>query len=260
MLLLTRMKYPIAFFYICRLSYFVHLTMLWTWIPGLKVDCLIIIFSFIIALAYPLSSRESFFSSAVSILMDRFVLEKLPFLLQCDSDLFTLLYAVNPLSNLSCVTCSSSFFATFLLVQTHIHPLLILLLLWEGPLDYHGVLSYLLQDSYSSFVPFLLTVLVGVYVIPLFVRQDRSFCLFYFSLLFYPKGFHSLSVALPVLFLKAPGFRNMLICSLIALSITLFYELRVGGSDIFAMQFYVNCATFVLVSTSFVKYLLSPLC
>lgn len=254
------MKYPIAFFYICRLSYFVHLTMLWTWIPGLKVDCLIIIFSFIIALAYPLSSRESIFSSAVSILMDRFVLEKLPSLLQCDSDLFTLLYAVNPLSNLSCVTCSSSFFATFLLVQTHIHPLLILLLLWEGPLDYHGVLSYLLQDSYSSFVPFLLTVLVGVYVIPLFVRQDRSFCLFYFSLLFYPKGFHSLSVALPVLFLKAPGFRNMLICSLIALSITLFYELRVGGSDIFAMQFYVNCATFVLVSTSFVKYLLSPLC
>ena len=184
----------------------------------------------------------------LSILIDYSIMEKLPTVLELPDNSIKMLYAVHPLSNLQCVTCSSSFLATALLLHTRIHPLIIAICFWEIPLNYHGILSYLLQDSHSTFVPFLLTVVVGVTIVPLLVNRHRPFVLLYFSLLFYPKGFQSISIALCYLYLKTDSAVSLLLSSLIAFSVSLYNDLRVNGSDVYAMQYYVNCATFLFFS------------
>ena len=189
----------------------------------------------------------------LSILIDYSIMEKLPTVLGLQSDSIKLLYAVHPLSNIQCATCSSSFLSTALLMHTRIHPLVIAICFWEIPHNYHGVMSYLVQDSHSSFVPFLFTVAMGVMLLPLLINRNRSFVLLYFSLLFYQKGFHSISIALCYLYLKISSISSLLLSSLIALSISLYNDLRVNGSDVYAMQYYINCATFLFFSVLLVQ-------
>ena len=201
-----------------------------------------------VAYIFDRSEPVSILMGILSILIDYTIMEKLPTVLELPDNSIKMLYAVHPLSNLQCVTCSSSFLATALLLHTRIHPLIIAICFWEIPLNYHGILSYLLQDSHSSFVPFLLTVVVGVTIVPLLVNRHRPFVLLYFSLLFYPKGFQSISIALCYLYLKTDSAVSLLLSSLIAFSVSLYNDLRVNGSDVYAMQYYVNCATFLFFS------------
>lgn len=201
-----------------------------------------------VAYLFDRSKPVSVILGILSILIDYSIMEKIPTALKLPSDYIKMLYAVHPLSNLQCVTCSSSLLATALLLHTPIHPLLIAICFWETPLNYHGVLSYLLQDSHSAFVPFLMTVVVGVTIVPLLINRNRSFVLLYFSLLFYPKGFHSISIALCYLYLNTDSAISLFLSSMIAFSISLYNDLRVNGSDVYAMQYYVNCATFLLFS------------
>ena len=201
-----------------------------------------------VAYIFDRSEPVSILMGILSILIDYTIMEKLPTMLELPDNSIKMLYAVHPLSNLQCVTCSSSFLATALLLHTRIHPLIIAICFWEIPLNYHGILSYLLQDSHSSFVPFLLTVVVGVTIVPLLVNRHRPFVLLYFSLLFYPKGFQSISIALCYLYLKTDSAVSLLLSSLIAFSVSLYNDLRVNGSDVYAMQYYVNCATFLFFS------------
>ena len=201
-----------------------------------------------VAYIFDRSEPVSILMGILSILIDYTIMEKLPTALELPDNSIKMLYAVHPLSNLQCVTCSSSFLATALLLHTRIHPLIIAICFWEIPLNYHGILSYLLQDSHSTFVPFLLTVVVGVTIVPLLVNRHRPFVLLYFSLLFYPKGFQSISIALCYLYLKTDSAVSLLLSSLIAFSVSLYNDLRVNGSDVYAMQYYVNCATFLFFS------------
>ena len=201
-----------------------------------------------VAYIFDRSEPVSILMGILSILIDYTIMEKLPTVLELPDNSIKMLYAVHPLSNLQCVTCSSSFLATALLLHTRIHPLIIAICFWEIPLNYHGILSYLLQDSHSTFVPFLLTVVVGVTIVPLLVNRHRPFVLLYFSLLFYPKGFQSISIALCYLYLKTDSAVSLLLSSLIAFSVSLYNDLRVNGSDVYAMQYYVNCATFLFFS------------
>ena len=201
-----------------------------------------------VAYIFDRSEPVSILMGILSILIDYTIMEKLPTVLELPDNSIKMLYAVHPLSNLQCVTCSSSFLATALLLHTRIHPLIIAICFWEIPLNYHGILSYLLQDSHSTFVPFLLTVVVGVTIVPLLVNHHRPFVLLYFSLLFYPKGFQSISIALCYLYLKTDSAVSLLLSSLIAFSVSLYNDLRVNGSDVYAMQYYVNCATFLFFS------------
>lgn len=201
-----------------------------------------------VAFLFDRSKPVSVILGILSILIDYSIMEKLPAALKLPNSFIKTLYAVHPLSNLQCVTCSSSFLATALLLHTPIHPLLIAICFWEIPLNYHGVVSYLLQDSHSAFVPFLLTVVVGVTIVPLLINPNRSFVLLYFSLLFYPKGFHSISIALCYLYIKADSTISLFLSSMIAFSISLYNDLRVNGSDVYAMQYYVNCGTFLFFS------------
>lgn len=201
-----------------------------------------------VAYIFDRSEPVSILMGILSILIDYSIMEKLPTVLELPDNSIKMLYAVHPLSNLQCVTCSSSFLATALLLHTRIHPLIIAICFWEIPLNYHGILSYLLQDSHSTFVPFLLTVVVGVTIVPLLVNRHRPFVLLYFSLLFYPKGFQSISIALCYLYLKTDSAVSLLLSSLIAFSVSLYNDLRVNGSDVYAMQYYVNCATFLFFS------------
>ena len=191
----------------------------------------------------------------LSILIDYSIMEKLPIVLGLKGNCIKMLYAIHPFSNISCVTCSSSFLATALLLHTHIHPLLLVICFWDTPFNYHGVLSYLLQDAHSSFLPFLSTVVVGIMIVPLLVNRHLSFVLLYFSLLFYHRGFHAISIALCYLYLKASSTFSLLLSSLIALSISLYNDLRVNGSDVYAMQYYVNCATFLLFSLLLTRFI-----
>lgn len=201
-----------------------------------------------VAYIFDRSEPVSILMGILSILIDYTIMEKLPTVLELPDNSIKMLYAVHPLSNIQCVTCSSSFLATALLLHTRIHPLIIAICFWEIPLNYHGILSYLLQDSHSTFVPFLLTVVVGVTIVPLLVNRHRPFVLLYFSLLFYPKGFQSISIALCYLYLKTDSAVSLLLSSLIAFSVSLYNDLRVNGSDVYAMQYYVNCATFLFFS------------
>lgn len=201
-----------------------------------------------VAYIFDRSEPVSILMGILSILIDYSIMEKLPTVLELPDYSIKMLYAVHPLSNLQCVTCSSSFLATALLLHTRIHPLIIAICFWEIPLNYHGILSYLLQDSHSTFVPFLLTVVVGVTIVPLLVNRHRPFVLLYFSLLFYPKGFQSISIALCYLYLKTDSAVSLLLSSLITFSVSLYNDLRVNGSDVYAMQYYVNCATFLFFS------------
>lgn len=201
-----------------------------------------------VAYIFDRSEPVSILMGILSILIDYSIMEKLPTVLELPDNSIKMLYAVHPLSNLQCVTCSSSFLATALLLHTRIHPLIIAICFWEIPLNYHGILSYLLQDSHSTFVPFLLTVVVGVTIVPLLVNRHRPFVLLYFSLLFYPKGFQSISIALCYLYLKTDSAVSLLLSSLITFSVSLYNDLRVNGSDVYAMQYYVNCATFLFFS------------
>ena len=201
-----------------------------------------------VAYIFDRSEPVSILMGILSILIDYTIMEKLPTVLELPDNSIKMLYAVHPLSNIQCVTCSSSFLATALLLHTRIHPLIIAICFWEIPLNYHGILSYLLQDSHSTFVPFLLTVVVGVTIVPLLVNRHRPFVLLYFSLLFYPKGFQSISIALCYLYLKTDSAVSLLLSSLIAFSVSLYNDLRVNGSDVYAMQYYVNCAIFLFFS------------
>ena len=106
-----------------------------------------------VAYIFDRSEPVSILMGILSILIDYSIMEKLPTVLELPDNSIKMLYAVHPLSNLQCVTCSSSFLATALLLHTRIHPLIIAICFWEIPLNYHGILSYLLQDSHSTFVP-----------------------------------------------------------------------------------------------------------
>ena len=110
----------------------------------------------------------------LSILIDYSIMEKLPIVLGLKGNCIKMLYAIHPFSNISCVTCSSSFLATALLLHTRIHPLLLVICFWDTPFNYHGVLSYLLQDAHSSFLPFLSTVQNGTPQMPCFIVHTNT--------------------------------------------------------------------------------------
>lgn len=191
---------------------------------------------------------------------------------------YFLLHSVSPLTAINCVTLPSYYVQCIILMiidQTNswirillhgllicinrtfiilfgTHPLLIivlfLVLLDEGlkpPSTHYGPLSYVYANAYSEFLPSLQSIVQGITLIPLIVRiyshphnrfSDSSR---YLPVLAYGDGPHSLAYSLLFLLMSNPSKVYLILC-LHCFTISLYYDLCVEGSDIFAVLFYTE--------------------
>lgn len=92
------------------------------------------------------------------------------------------------------------------------------------------------------------------------------FTIQYLPLIEYEKGVHVLLLSILMLDMKARLSHSntlsllvLLLYGAAAFLIALYYDLRVNGSDVFALFFYANCAVFVFHSLVVVKHILSLL-
>ena len=191
---------------------------------------------------------------------------------------YLLLHSVSPLTAINCVTIPSYYVQCILLMiidqinpwisflfqgllicinRTFIilfgtHPLLIvvlfLVLLDDGlkpPSIHYGPLSYVYANAYLEFLPSLQSIVQGITLIPLIVRiyshpQDRfSDSSRYLPVLAYGDGPHSLAYSLLFLLMSNPSKVYPILC-LHCFTISLYYDLCVEGSDIFAILFYTE--------------------
>ena len=129
--------------------------------------------------------------------------------------------------------------------------------------------SYINSDAHATFVPFLSYIIRGITVVPLLLlpltmennwRRMLLFTVQYLPLLEYERGIHVLLLSIFMLEMKGRWLHSAWLCQLslvlycmASLLITLYNDLRVNGSDIFAVFFYANCLVFVVHSITVIK-------
>ena len=93
------------------------------------------------------------------------------------------------------------------------------------------------------------------------------FTIQYIPLVDYEKGVHVLLLSIFILEMKGRWLHSATLCRLslvlyclAALLITLYNDLRMNGSDIFAVFFYANCLVFVAHSLTVIKTIDSLVC
>lgn len=126
--------------------------------------------------------------------------------------------------------------------------------------------SYVFADSFSAFQSFYQTVIRGLLITPLFIyaykhknepnRVIRFFCT-YLSIVYYDKGPHVLFCSLYILSCTMNRQRELLFLFLCGFSFVLscYQDLVSNGSDIFAVFFYGNCATYLLYTYLYVNWM-----
>ncbi|KAK8822721.1 hypothetical protein WA556_001614, partial [Blastocystis sp. ATCC 50177/Nand II] len=145
----------------------------------------------------------------------------------------------------------------------------LLLLPLPNPTTHYGVFSYIYSDAYAPFVPFISYIIRGITVTPLLLlpltteknwERMLLFTLQYMPLIEYEKGVHVLLLSIFILDVKGRWLHSPTLCQLplilyclAALLITLYNDLRLNGSDVFAVFFYANCLVFVVHSLTVAK-------